>query len=66
MAVSFNDWANQQAVTTQLRILQCPSAEPDRLATEAEHPNTWSGGRKSACSDYHGIARMDQALAQPP
>ena len=66
LAVSFNDWANQPAVTTQLRILQCPSAEPDRLATEVDHPNSWSGGRKSACSDYHGIAWMDQALAQPP
>ena len=66
LAVSFNDWANQQAVTTQLRILQCPSAEPDRLATEVDHPNSWSGGRKSACSDYHGIAWMDQALAKPP
>src|SRR6516165_1073103 len=33
LAVSFNDCANQPAVTTQLRILQCPSAEPNRLAT---------------------------------
>jgi prepilin-type N-terminal cleavage/methylation domain-containing protein/prepilin-type processing-associated H-X9-DG protein len=65
-AVSVNDPANQPAVTTQLRILQCPSAEPDRLATEAEHPLSWSGGRKSACSDYHGIAWMDEALARPP
>src|SRR5262249_15599336 len=66
LAVSFNDWANQQAVTTQLRILQCPSAQPDRLATEVDHPISWSGGRTSACSDYHGIASMDEALARPP
>jgi prepilin-type N-terminal cleavage/methylation domain-containing protein/prepilin-type processing-associated H-X9-DG protein len=65
-AVSFNDQANQPAVTTQLRVLQCPSAQPDRLATEVEHPISWSPGRWSACSDYHGIAWMDEALARPP
>ena len=67
-AVSFNDPANQPAVTSHLRILQCPSAEPDRLATEVDHPNSWSGGRKSACTDYHGIRGMDVALAEadPP
>jgi prepilin-type processing-associated H-X9-DG protein len=64
--MSFNDPANQPAVTTQLRILQCPSAEPDRLVTEAEHPNTWSGGRKSACSDYNSIWQVNEALARPP
>jgi prepilin-type N-terminal cleavage/methylation domain-containing protein/prepilin-type processing-associated H-X9-DG protein len=64
--VSFNDPANQPAVRKQLRILQCPSAEPDRWATEADHPITWFGGRKSACSDYNVIWRMDQALARPP
>jgi prepilin-type N-terminal cleavage/methylation domain-containing protein/prepilin-type processing-associated H-X9-DG protein len=64
--VSFNDPANQPAVTTQLRILQCPSAKPGRWATEADHPITWFGGRKSACSDYNVIWRMDQALARPP
>jgi prepilin-type N-terminal cleavage/methylation domain-containing protein/prepilin-type processing-associated H-X9-DG protein len=66
--VWYNDLANQQAVTTHLRILQCPSAEADRLVTEAEFPDAWSGGRKSACSDYNGIRGMDVALAEadPP
>jgi prepilin-type processing-associated H-X9-DG protein len=66
--VSYNDPANQEVVTTQLKILQCPSAEPDRLVTEAELPAAWFGGRKSACSDYNGIRGMDVALAKadPP
>ncbi len=64
--VGYNDPANQWAVGTHLRILQCPSAEPDRLVTEAEFPDAWSGGRKSACSDYNGIRGMDEALARPP
>jgi prepilin-type N-terminal cleavage/methylation domain-containing protein/prepilin-type processing-associated H-X9-DG protein len=64
--VSYNAPANQPTVATHLRILQCPSAEPDRLVTEAEFPGTWSGGRKGACSDYNGIREMDEVLARPP
>ncbi len=62
--VSYNAWANQPTVATQLRILQCPSAERDRLVTEAEFPAAWSGGRKGACSDYNGIRGMDSSLAE--
>jgi prepilin-type N-terminal cleavage/methylation domain-containing protein/prepilin-type processing-associated H-X9-DG protein len=62
--VSYNDWANQPAVRTQLRVLQCPSAEPDRLVTEAEMPAAWAGGRKGACSDYNGVRGMDSSLAE--
>jgi prepilin-type N-terminal cleavage/methylation domain-containing protein len=42
--VSFNDPANQGVVPTQLKILQCPSAEPNRWVTEIEVPDAWSGG----------------------
>jgi prepilin-type N-terminal cleavage/methylation domain-containing protein/prepilin-type processing-associated H-X9-DG protein len=62
--VSYNASANQPTVATHLRILQCPSAETDRLVTEAEFPGTWSGGRKGACSDYNGIREMDSILAE--
>jgi hypothetical protein len=48
------DWKNQPVVSTHLRILQCPSAEPNRLVTNI--PNL-SGGRIAACSDYAGIRR---------
>jgi prepilin-type N-terminal cleavage/methylation domain-containing protein/prepilin-type processing-associated H-X9-DG protein len=61
--VSYNAPANQPTVATHLRILQCPSAEADRLVTEAEFPGAWSGGRKGACSDYNGIRGMDRILA---
>jgi prepilin-type N-terminal cleavage/methylation domain-containing protein/prepilin-type processing-associated H-X9-DG protein len=61
--VSYNAPANQPAAATHLRVLQCPSAEPDRLVTEAEFPGAWSGGRKGACSDYNGIREMDHTLA---
>ena len=61
--VSYNAWANQATVPTNLPFLQCPSAEPDRLVTEAEFPAAWSGGRKGACSDYNGIQGMDSKLA---
>jgi prepilin-type N-terminal cleavage/methylation domain-containing protein/prepilin-type processing-associated H-X9-DG protein len=61
--VSYNAPANQPTVATHLRILQCPSGEPNRLVTEAEFPGTWSGGRKGACSDYNGIRWMDSILA---
>jgi prepilin-type N-terminal cleavage/methylation domain-containing protein/prepilin-type processing-associated H-X9-DG protein len=64
--VNYNDPPNQDVVTTQLKILQCPSAEPNRLVTEAEFPSAWFGGRKSACSDYNGIQGMDATLARPP
>jgi prepilin-type N-terminal cleavage/methylation domain-containing protein/prepilin-type processing-associated H-X9-DG protein len=61
---SYNARANQPTVATHLRILQCPSAQADRLVTEAEFPGTWSGGRKGACSDYNGIRWMDSILSE--
>ena len=61
--VSYNAQADPATVATQLRILQCPSAESDRLVTEAEFPDTWFGGRKGACSDYNGIRGMESILA---
>jgi serine/threonine protein kinase len=62
--VSYNASVNQPTVATQLRILQCPSAEPNRLVTEVEFPGAWSGGRKGACGDYNGIRGMDSILAE--
>jgi prepilin-type N-terminal cleavage/methylation domain-containing protein/prepilin-type processing-associated H-X9-DG protein len=64
--LSYNAFGNQPTVAAHLRILQCPSAEPDRMVTEVEFPGTWSDGRKGACSDYNGIRGMDDALARPP
>ena len=60
--VSYNDPANQGVVPTQLKILQCPSAEQNRWVTEVEMPDAWSGGRAGACSDYTGVRQIDTKL----
>src|SRR5262245_58418349 len=53
---------NQPVATTQLKILQCPSAEPDRWVTEVEDPATFSYGGKGACGDYGGGQESDTHL----
>src|SRR5262249_53492285 len=47
--VNTADPLNQPVATTQLKIFQCPSAEPDRFFTAG--PASAYGG-KSACADY--------------
>jgi prepilin-type N-terminal cleavage/methylation domain-containing protein/prepilin-type processing-associated H-X9-DG protein len=54
---------NQPVATTQLEILQCPSAEPDRWVTAAEDPGNYSYGGKGACGDYAGVREIDSRLA---
>jgi prepilin-type N-terminal cleavage/methylation domain-containing protein/prepilin-type processing-associated H-X9-DG protein len=53
---------NQPVATTQLEILQCPSAEPDRWVTAAEDPVNFSYGGRGACGDYGGIREIDPRL----
>jgi prepilin-type N-terminal cleavage/methylation domain-containing protein len=53
--VNSNDSSNWAAYRTQLRILQCPSAEPDRV-----HPNY----DQAACIDYAAIKGVDPILAE--
>jgi prepilin-type processing-associated H-X9-DG protein len=48
--------------TTQLKVLQCPSAEPDRWVTGVEDPVTFSYGGKGACGDYGGVRSIDTRL----
>jgi len=47
----FYDPVNQPVLTLHLKILQCPSAEPDRFVTSNDYGN-WSYGGKGACTDY--------------
>jgi prepilin-type N-terminal cleavage/methylation domain-containing protein/prepilin-type processing-associated H-X9-DG protein len=54
-----SDWANQPVVSQQLRVLQCPSAEPNRVHTDFD---PWVGGKVGACSDYAGIREVPQAM----
>src|SRR5262245_41648829 len=53
---------NQTVATTQLKVFQCPSAEPDRWATAVEDPLTYSYGGKGACGDYGGVREIDTRL----
>ena len=53
---------NQPVATTQLKILQCPSAEPDRWVTAVEDPVNYSYGGRGACGDYAGVREIDTRL----
>jgi prepilin-type N-terminal cleavage/methylation domain-containing protein/prepilin-type processing-associated H-X9-DG protein len=53
---------NQPVATTQLKVLQCPSAQPDRWVTAVEDPGNYSYGGKGACGDYGGVRNIDTRL----
>ena len=53
---------NQPVATTQLKVFQCPSAEPDRWVTAVEDPRNYSYGGKGACGDYAGVREIDTRL----
>jgi prepilin-type processing-associated H-X9-DG protein len=53
---------NQPVATAQLKVLQCPSAEPDRWVTAVEDPANYSYGGKGACGDYGGVRDIDTRL----
>jgi prepilin-type processing-associated H-X9-DG protein len=53
---------NQPVATQPLKILQCPSAEPDRWVTAAEDPGNYSYGGRGACTDYAGVRDVDRQL----
>jgi len=58
--VSFYDPLNHEAVNTQLAILQCPSAEPNRL--QSGNPDFPNGGQ-GACTDYAPLWFVSSSLA---
>jgi prepilin-type processing-associated H-X9-DG protein len=55
---------NQPVATTQLKILQCPSVEPNRWVTAVEDPGNYAYGGKGACSDYGGVREIDTRLVE--
>jgi prepilin-type N-terminal cleavage/methylation domain-containing protein/prepilin-type processing-associated H-X9-DG protein len=55
---------NQPVATTQLSVLQCPSAAPDRWVTALEDSKNYSYGGKGACGDYTGIWHISADLAE--
>ncbi len=55
------DPLNQPVVTTQLQTFQCPSAEPNRIATNG--PSGVYGGH-SACADYAPTWQVDPMMVE--
>jgi len=55
---------NQPVVTTQLKVVQCPSAESNRWVTIVEDPQNYRYGGKGACGDYTGILEIDSKLVE--
>ena len=55
---------NQPVATTQLKVLQCPSAEPDRLVTALQDPLNYDYGGRGACTDYAGVRDVDSRLVE--
>jgi prepilin-type N-terminal cleavage/methylation domain-containing protein/prepilin-type processing-associated H-X9-DG protein len=56
---------NQTVATTQLEVMQCPSAEPDRWVTAEEDPlANYVDGNRGACGDYAGIRDVDTRLVE--
>jgi prepilin-type processing-associated H-X9-DG protein len=58
--LDFFDPGNQPVASTELQIMQCPSAEPNRAMTFGP----WSYGGRGACTDYAPTEEVDSALAR--
>jgi prepilin-type N-terminal cleavage/methylation domain-containing protein/prepilin-type processing-associated H-X9-DG protein len=55
---------NQPVATRQLKVLQCPSAQPDRWTTAVEDERNYSYGGRGACGDYASIRDIDAGLVE--
>ena len=55
---------NQPVAATPLKVLQCPSAEPNRRVTAVEDPLNYSYGGRGACADYAGVREIDTRLVE--
>jgi prepilin-type N-terminal cleavage/methylation domain-containing protein len=55
---------NQPVATTQLQVVQCPSAAPDRWVTAVEDGKNYKYGDRGACGDYTGIWEISADLAE--
>jgi prepilin-type N-terminal cleavage/methylation domain-containing protein len=61
--VDFFDPANQPAVATQLKVLQCPAAEPDRVVDASHRGGAFASGGRGACTDYGPVQGVAPDLA---
>ena len=62
--VDFSGTANHTAVGTQLGVLQCPSANPNRVVSTDHVEGAFTGGGEGACIDYGPVASVNALLAQ--
>ena len=62
--VDFSDPANHAVVSTQLGVLQCPSANPNRVVSADHVEGAFTGGGEGACIDYGPVASVNALLAQ--
>jgi prepilin-type N-terminal cleavage/methylation domain-containing protein/prepilin-type processing-associated H-X9-DG protein len=60
--VDFFDPANQPAVATPLKVLQCPAAA-DRVVAAGQGDGVFTDGRVGACADYSPVASVSPGLA---
>ena len=61
--VSFFEEANQPTVANLLKILQCPSAEPDRYVDMQHQDGAFIDGGRGACIDYGPVQGVNPGLA---
>src|SRR5262249_59422247 len=60
--VDFFDPANQPAVATPLKLLQCPAAAADRVVAAGQGDGAFTNGRQGACTDYSPVAGVSPGL----
>jgi prepilin-type processing-associated H-X9-DG protein len=53
--VDYFDPLNQPTVATQLKVLQCPAAEPNRVVTSEHAGEAFEDGGAGACGDYSPV-----------
>jgi prepilin-type processing-associated H-X9-DG protein len=61
--VDFFDLANQPAVATPLKILQCPSSPADRYVAMEHADGAFVNGGQGACIDYGPVQGVGPGLA---
>jgi prepilin-type N-terminal cleavage/methylation domain-containing protein/prepilin-type processing-associated H-X9-DG protein len=61
--VDFFDPANQPAVATPVKGLQCPAAEPDRVVRAGWGDGAFTGAAEGACIDYGPVSSVGAGLA---
>jgi prepilin-type processing-associated H-X9-DG protein len=60
----FFDPANHPVVSTQLGVLQCPSAGANRVVDARHADGAFTGGGTGACTDYAPVARVNSLLGR--